>query len=407
MNSQARIPTPAESSLFEQRVDPESGVISYALRYGEPDDNRQSLYFVTKSMTEDGRFLLFHHTSGNERKGNCGRKILMVADLLEETVKPVAIEDGIGRGEIERLAPDAGIPFVECREDYVVFGSPKLGGFFRCDLSNPSKAIQLCGKPRGLEDGGFKSLIYYTHLTLTKDRKRAFLDVPLADASGRRRWVQGMLDLSTGEFDKWGETPFMCNHGQINPADDSLALCAWEECWEKDGREYREKTGWYPRMWLVRKGWREMIPARERNYASHEIWDDDGRGFSWCGLPGDCVYHHDLATGIQERWCGIGGARHATISPDKKYVVCDDAPGKWWRGCEWRVGFWNRETGRCAWVYSTRPALMPLEHESILHPDPHPHFVMGGKYVVSTANNADGHMDLYVTPVEQLVKMTS
>ena len=183
-------------------------------------------------------------------------------------------------------------------------------------------------------------------------------------------------------------------------------MCAWEACWEKDGQEYRKKTGWYPRMWLMKKGWREMIPAKDRNFASHEIWDDDGTGFSWCGRPGDYVYHHDLATGKQERWCGIRGARHNNVSPDKKYVVCDDAPEAWWRGCKWRVGFWNRETGKHVWLYSTRPPLMPRDNQSKMHPDPHPHFVMQGQYVVCTANNADGHMDLYVTPVAQMIEMT-
>jgi hypothetical protein len=161
-------------------------------------------------------------------------------------------------------------------------------------------------------------------------------------------------------------------------------------------------------MWLVEPGGkRTLVPARDRNFASHEVWDDDGRGFSWCGRPGDYVYHHDLATGRQERWCGIAGARHNNVSPDNRYVVCDDAPERWWRGCKWRVAFWNRETGRGVWIYSTRPALMPREKQSRLHPDPHPHFVMNGRYVVCTANNADGHMDLYVTPVDQLVKMTT
>ena len=31
---------------------------------------------------------------------------------------------------------------------------------------------------------------------------------------------------------------------------------------------------------------------------------------------------------------------------------------------------------------------------------------MNGRYIVSTANNADGHMDLYITPVKQLIEMT-
>ena len=117
--------------------------------------------------------------------------------------------------------------------------------------------------------------------------------------------------------------------------------------------------------------------------------------------------------GLVKRAIGAGEIIHIRrglycLSPKyNRYVVCDEAPEAWWRGCKWRVAFWNRETERGVWIYSTRPALMPREKQSRLHPDPHPHFVMNGRYVVCTANNADGHMDLYVTPVDQLVKMTT
>ena len=84
----------------------------------------------------------------------------------------------------------------------------------------------------------------------------------------------------------------------------------------------------------------------------------------------------------------------------------DQAPEKWWRGCKWRVAFYNRETGKQVWLYSTREALMPQNNQSTLHPDPHPHFVMNGRYVVCTASNGDGHMELLVTPVAQLIEMT-
>ena len=398
------VKTPATSKLFETRVDPESGVVSYALVYGEPDDNRQSLYFITKSMTEDGRFLLFNYTKGNEKKGRTP-KMMMLADLLEDRVKPLAAEDSKDVSKIETGTPFVGSPFIECKENYVVYGVPKKGAFYRRDLANPAKEIKLCDVSKDLMGIG-KVKRFYTHLTLTRYRTKAFLDVAADGPDGKPRYVQGLIDLATGEFDKWGETDFCCNHGQINPARDDLAMCAWEACWEEDGKEYQKKTGWYPRMWLMKKGWREMVPAKDRNFASHEIWDDDGKGFSWCGRPGDYVYHHDLETGRQERWCGISGARHNSVSPDKKYVVCDDAPEKWWRGCKWRVAFWNRETGKYVWLYSTRPALMPREKQSKMHPDPHPHFVMNAKYVVCTANNADGHMDLYVTPVAPMIEMT-
>ena len=50
---------PEESSLFKPYTDPESGVVSYVLQYGAPDDNRQSVYFIAKSLTDDGRYLIF------------------------------------------------------------------------------------------------------------------------------------------------------------------------------------------------------------------------------------------------------------------------------------------------------------------------------------------------------------
>ncbi len=392
------IKTPENSKLFEQRIDPVSKVVSYALRYGAPDDNRQSLYFITKSMTDDGRFLLFWHTKGNERKPSMGRRHVMMADLLKEEV----FDLGEPSGKMYTW-------FIECRQNYAVYADAR-GDFWRLPFADPTKRERLCALPKELSDMG-QVLSLATHLTLTRDRTKAFLDVCVRTPQGRLRWVQGLLTLATGAWEPWGETDFMANHGQLNPVNDRLAMVAWEMAWEKQGQEYKKRTGFYPRMWLVEPGdKRRLVPAEARNFASHEIWDDDGKGFSWCGwgsmIPADTVYHCDLATGRQEKWCGFAGARHNSCSPDNRYVVTDVAPERWWRGCKWRVGFWNRETDKGVWIYTTRPALMPVNNQSKLHPDPHPHFVMNAKYVVSTASNADGHMDVYVTPVAPLVEMT-
>ena len=272
--------TPETSKLFERRTDPESGVVSYSLVYGAPDDNRQSLYFVTKSMTEDGRFLVFNYTKGNERKGRGPRK-LMVADLLKD--------------EVHELGDPGMIPFVDCKKDYIVYGRIKQNpGFYRQNLDDPGREIKLCDIPGALTEMG-RVRYLATHLTLTRDRSKAFLDASVIAPNGATNYVQGLLTLANGVFESWGTTDFFCNHGQLNPVRDDLALCAWEEAWLKPGQAYRKKTGWYPRMWLVEPGGkRTLVPARDRNCASHEVWDDDGKGFSWCGRPGDYVYHHDL-----------------------------------------------------------------------------------------------------------------
>ena len=120
-----------------------------------------------------------------------------------------------------------------------------------------------------------------------------------------------------------------------------------------------------------------------------------------------CDYPADLAAGRQECFCPDRQARHNMLSADKKYVVYDVAPAKWWRGCTWNVKFYNRATQRTVEVYATRPALMPESHESRLHPDPHPHFSGDGRWVISTANNARGNMEVYLTAVDQLVARTT
>lgn len=390
-----RIKTPAESRLFRPFVDPGSGVVSYVLQYGAPDDNRQSIYFTTKSMTNDGRFLVFYHTEGNERKPEgAGPRRLMLADLKTDRVHDMGLS--------------VMTPFIETDEDYVVYGDSRRG-FFRRDFKDPLREIKLCDIPAELSSLG-EILRLASHLTLSRDRKRAFLDTEILTPEGKSRFIQGMLDLTTGAWEPWNETPWNCNHGQLNPADDNLALVAWEGCWKDDGKAFQEETGWYPRMWLIRKDSLELIPAQTVNFASHEIWDDDGKGLSWCShgylVDEHCVYHRDLETGREEVWAPIPGARHNNCSPDNKYVVTDQAPENWWRGCKWRVAFYNRETGKSVWLYSTRDALMPKEAQSRLHPDPHPLFVANGRYVICTASNADGHMDLFVTPVGQLVEMT-
>ena len=396
--------TPATSKLFEKRVDPVSGVVSYALS-GGVEKNVQSVYFTAKSMTADGRFLLVD-VSKNERRNAVDKKGRPLKKV-PPNAKHKALVD-LEKDELIDLPRINGqIPFVDVKDDYMVYYRELA--FYRCDFRNPTVETKLCDYPKELLKDGAKVGYPFTHLTLTADRKKAFIESRILQANGATNYVQGLVELATGKYESWGTTDFFANHGQINPVRDDLALCAWEGCWQApDAKAYRAKTGWYPRMWLVRPdGSREMVPAREKNGASHEIWDDDGAGFSWCGGG---VYHQslaDLATGRQECYCPDVKARHNMLSRDKKYVVYDVAPAKWWRGCTWNVKFYNRETKRTVEVYSTRPALMPENNESRLHPDPHPHFSGDGKWVISTANNARGNMEVYLTPVDQLIARTT
>lgn len=58
-------------------------------------------------------------------------------------------------------------------------------------------------------------------------------------------------------------------------------------------------------------------------------------------------------------------------------------------------------------IHSDIPAIATKERPSNFHPDPHPAFNCKDKYIICTMNGEDGNMHLSVTPVAQLIKMTS
>ena len=384
--------SPETSRLFERRVDA-SGVVSFALRPDVLGWNRQSLYFTIKSMTDDGRFLLFN-VSCDERKGRGPRRLACIdfacdrAFFLQDAEEDLSLPN-----------PDVNHPFLDVVTDRLYFIDRK--GLHRRDLAvDPQKDVLVCPIPSELVGADY----FCTHLTLTKARDKAFLDACVA---GRCR--QGLLDFASGRFEPWGETDFFCNHGQICPADDSLALCAWEWCWLEGSTHFdpdfprtakrRPPGSVYPRMWLMdAKGGRRLVKAQAKNFATHERWSEDGRGFYWCG---DGVHRHDLATGEQSV-VTTNVASHASLSADGSWLVYDrptDEGG--WRGCGWRVAFLDCRTGRETVIHSHRPALNPRDRPSTLHPDAHPAFVCRDRYVVCTANDDGGRMNLSLTPVGQ------
>ena len=99
-------------------------------------------------------------------------------------------------------------------------------------------------------------------------------------------------------------------------------------------------------------------------------------------------------------------AAHATMSTDHRYFTYDYSVGPWYRGCSWQVGFYNALTQKEIFLYTVLPAFNSKENPSKLHPDPHPQFVCGDKYIICTINHGDGRMDLSITPVGPLIEKT-
>ena len=392
--------TPETSRLFDRHVDPQSGVVSYLLKRDLCGFNQQSIYFTARSMTDDGRFLVLD-VAPDEFEVRNGKRV----DIDTEKREKVLID--FARDEVIPMPGVGGqIPYIDLVRDRMVYVD--ADGFWQRDFrDDPAKARLICRLPPALtnQTGGCR---YHTHLTLTPDGNKAFLDALVNHTN-----VQGVVDLRTGAFEKWGDVDFCCNHGQFSPVSDRQALCAWEFGWEKM-RWNRARTGMarlprppedvYPRLWILQpdRDYR-MIAALEARGATHENFDLDGTGIYWCGGG---VVHHDLRTGLQERYCTMYAA-HCVTTVDRRALTFDSPACDWYRGCPWRVVFFNRETGHHVMIHSAcEPYNERGGETSRLHPDPHPQFVCHDRYIVCT-RTSKGRMDLSVTPVAQLFEKTS
>ena len=120
-NLAAGMKTPETSKMFVKYVDPLSGLTSYLLKPGLVDKNQQSIYFTSKCMTEDGRFLVFD-ISKNERTPNEKRayrgKHMAILDLMKDEF--VRLDDIDGQ-----------IPYVDVDNDVVYYA--------RFDAKNPDR----------------------------------------------------------------------------------------------------------------------------------------------------------------------------------------------------------------------------------------------------------------------------
>ena len=348
-------------------------------------ENQQSLYLTQKSMTDDGRFIVLYLTGG--KRGNT--KSLALVDFLSDEILPLEI---IG-----------GHPFLDTRTAILYWFEPS--GLHKMNLrASPRQRVRLCDIPQQLKAEGESIRSLATHLTLTSDRSKVFMDARVDD-----RFIQGMLDIKTGQFEKWGEESVCVNHGQVNPVNDRLALCAHETRWT-DSRNVEHRIqnidGVYPRLLLVEPNNKRRIVPPMTNYATHEHWAADGKGFYYCTHRKEYgVYYYDLASGRQQRVAPVH-AGHATMSTDHRYFTYDYNVGPWYRGCSWQVGFYNAVTQKEIFLYTVLPAFNSKENPSKLHPDPHPQFVCGDKYIICTINHGDGRMDLSITPVSPLIEKT-
>ena len=429
-----------DSDYFETYTDPSSGVVSYRIKSSAIGwDNSQSQYYVTKAMTEDERFIFFM-VSTNEFRPN-----YHLPTTAEHAAKILDLKT---RKLYTFWASDGCYPYLDTRTDklyYCVRNEERTGAkFYMRDLLNaPGVEVPLADFPQQLIPQGYNQPLkrVCSHLTLTLDRRKVFLDSRVVDT-----FYQGLLDLYTGEWTEWGHTSEVhLTHGQLNPTRDDEALLAidtWDDTqgnthniiYDMDG-EFNG-AGTNPRIQIMTSdGVRRTIrPSDPWNGATHEMWHQDGNHVYWCGgtrweghdadgkPTGNAVtsggysyggYHiRNIRTGEYE--CNpTPRSTHVNLSADYKYATFDDdrpygsySTG-YYRGGPWRVWFENRETGKTVAIYSSMPLYaVSSSQPSRIHPDPHPHFVAGDRYVVCTAYGEDGNIHWSITPVEQLIAKT-
>jgi len=381
--------TPMTSKLFERRSDSKSGVPYYVLT-AKACEYQQGFYFMNNSITNDGRYLWFYATEN-------------------------PIYDGVNKqlGYVDFETDE----IVICHDTFFDFASPLIddetgdiyytfkNGIFRRSPGKNQKAKLLC-KPK--LDGYVSKLA--THLTMTSDKKHFFLDARV----GNRRFVQGLVNIETGDFEKWAESTHLTNHGQINPHDDTLALCAYDHMIDTDTGEAvripKDENGIYERLWLISKdGNRKMIPAMH-NYATHEWWAGDGKKFYYC-CDRYGIYGVDLETGKDITILEGIDPWHCHSTKDDKLFVYDEKKleryGRWYRGCPAAVNLFNRETGKSVKIVTEMPENGHTpENPNNYHIDPHPRFSNNEKYIIFTTTEL-GSVDLAVAVVDEVVPFTN
>ena len=379
--------TPETSRLFKRVTDPKTGVPHYVLTE-RACEYQQGFYFVNNSMTRDGRYLWFYATAApvyHDMYRNLG-----YVDFLTDEI--VLCYDALFHAATPYIDPDTGTAY---------FTNDKT--LYKREPGKDKKTEKLCY----VNIPGYVTCLA-THLTRLSDKESFFLDIRRADFGG----IQGVVNVKDGSFTEWRRDEQPINHGQINPVNDSLALCAYDSAGSlKDGKNLRvpyDEAGVYKRLCTVTSGGNKTDYAPRNNYATHEWWSADGKKIYYVNDLG--IQRLDLTTG--EHIC-IHECKpwHAHTTSDEKYYVFDEKVldrygGRWFRGCPAAVKFYNRETDREITVVTEMPENKNSpQRQNYYHIDPHPRFSENEKYVIFSTTELGG-CDLAVASVEELVSLT-
>ena len=364
---------PFKSPLFTPWRDPVSGVESFILT-ARVAPVQQSFYYVTPSLTADGRYLWVRCAFPPGR-----HHILAVADLEAGTLRLVP-----------EAQPDGG-PHVD----------PQTGDvYWTCGLELWRRGPREADRPERVnvfpEELAARRKPQYlaSHLTLSADGK-AFA----ADARFPREWLIGELPLDGSPFRLWQRFDRCHNHAQFNPVDPNLILIPQDHWWDEVSGEGGITDD---RLWIVRRGEaaRQILPDDPLPSANrgHEWWDADGRHvwfLDYTEGPGQGTKKVDIHTGkVETVW--PHGHSHSHCDRTGRLLVGDIVS---WPADAWQVAFYNADTGRETAIVTQLP---PCAMRSTYHIHPHPQFCCGDRYICYTTNVL-GTVDIAFVPVDRLL----
>lgn len=375
--------TPETSAHFQLWEDPVTGVKNYILKT-RVAAQQMGFYFVNSATDDDCRFLWFYCSFPPAMYMTLG-----VVDFETDEVRHFPHAAWLSQPVVD---PDTG----DC-----IFGNEK--GFYLLS-PKPEKPIRkICPLPPELTRFG-PLVDLGSHLTFTPDRKEIFVDARSGD-----KWVHGTLELETGIFRVWNVFSYCKTHGQVNPVNGDLALCAEDHWTGMRGGWHDMRTnsrGEFERLWLeTRNGRKRMIPPLDRLMATHEWWNADGTKVYYCRYGGeeDDIVSYDLKTGKQQvvaPW----PAWHAYTSLDSRYL-CFDEKDVFFRGTASRVCFGDTVTQKRVYIVSANPAMATKASPSPYELDPHPRFVAKDRYICHTIA-VNGYTEVAMCPVAPLIDMT-
>lgn len=378
--------TPETSRLFEKRINTQNGAVHYVLTYREAI-YQQGFYFVNNSMTTDGRYLWFYASYPPMHSARC--RMLGFIDFEEDSLN--ICNDALFNEASPWVNPDTGEVFFTW-ENKIFKRKP--------DKNSHSEAVFQLKSSRITNN-------ISTHLTpLDSNCTKFLLDI----REGNNEFTIGVANLTTGEFEEWYKPPFHMNHGQINPKNPDMALCAYDGYTDIETGEFKwiptNADGVYERLWTVERNGNATLYKPIGEMPSHEWWSHDGKKIYYVSKAG--INFKNIENGEHKTVHKCNPWHAHTTKDESLYVYDETVPnkyGKWFRGCPSAVRLFNKKTGKVTDIVSRMSENnWSPDNQCNYHIDPHPRFSENEKYIIFTTSN-EGGADLAIANVEEILSV--